>query len=645
MIRRPKSFFTNRALTLLGSADGVTLDELSEIVSDVVQVLDEAAVNPSSFPTPQTVNILFNSSFIHSVQSWNNTGMADDTRYECYAAFCHHAGEGVAMNPSTVPGANNTLKYITHANYDVDDCDWYWTTGVARMEGTRTVDALLYGNPIHPSYSMSVTMQVVRASQYVFINEDTRLSCGLYANSTAEGWTYLFGDFALDTEVLGTVATPTSRDYLVHARTNRGFTVNSATVTVANAPSDTDFNNGAIVNIQWQPVLNYGVLGYDVYRKTGAGYKRLFTTSNLQTQYQDNGGFTADVVVAFPSADFDHLVAYTATQQSALASVPYSGDPLNPTWSTITFVVRVPASYNEGDSILTAFQWLRYGMFGHTGGRLDWRITDGESEVDGITITSAAAQFSAGQVGMDVTITGKGLTDYAGVVDTYVGPGEITVTPAYTPAASLPDLTVTILGGAPAHSLWTKNVSLSYTEGAAWAPNPADSDGTHGVPPVATNGSTQGGSGSGGGGGDGAPLCVFIEERIKLPEGETTAQELEQWDWIDDGFGGKTQIIEIEDGWGEIFYVQTKNGVSERCTDEHQLYITTEDKRPLKNLSRGSNLVVDDEPSPIKSIHKIMKRGRVRRLSLSPRTTFKAGTGGWILNSNRKNNDGDIPEA
>lgn len=642
---RPKPYFSAKVQTLLGSEQGVDIDSLAETLSDIAQQLDTAAVTPNIVPVPQAVNQLLNSSFLHSVESWTNSGAADDTRYECAWWFSNDPGEGVAMDPTTNPAVDNaTLKEDTHGAYDAAYSDWYWTTGVGRFQGETTIDAQVLGNPVEPSYNGAVTAQLVRANQYVYINSDTRLSCGLYGNSTAEGWSYIFGAFELETEVLGTVATPTSRDYRIHARTSRGFSIISDITNVASAPSDADFNAGAIVNITWKPALNYGVLGYDVYRLTGATYKLLFRVVSGQTQYQDNGSFLADVVTGWPSADFDHLVAYTATNEGALSTVPYSGDPLNPQWATVPFVIRVPQNYDKSDSILADFQWLRFGLFGqNANGNLDLRVTDGVSDVDETTITSAAAQFSAGNAGQPVTITGKGLTDYAGTVDTYVSATEITVTPNYDITGGAPEnLTVTIEGGAPAHSLWIKNVALSNTEGAAWAANPADYDGTHGIPPVTTNGSTQGGSGGGGGGNDGGPLCLFEEEWVKTLDGKVLVKDLEQFDWIDDGCGGRTQITDIKDGRGDVFYALTESGASIKCTDSHQLFITQQKEVPLTTLKAGDSLIVNGVPDQIKAIYKVFTNVRVRQLSLSPRPSFLAGTGGWVLTHNEKPIDSPV---
>lgn len=641
---RPVDYWSGKVKTLLLSEQGTQIEDLASAIQTIADGLDTAVVTPNIVPIPQAVNQLLNSGFIHSIASWNNSGALNDTRYECYGVFSNVEGEGVSMSTATAPTTpNQTLKQLTDGGYDASYCDWNWTNGVARFQGTKTIDFQLFGNPVEPSYAGAVTMQLVRATQYVYINQNTRLSCGLYGDSMSKAlWGYLYGNFLPVATVLGTVATPTSRDYMVYARTNRGFTVSSTVITVANAPSNTDFNNGAVVNLSWKPVLNYGVIGYDIYRETAGAFDLLFRVVSGQTQYQDNGSIT-DTVVSYPAATFDHLVAYTATNGGALSVIPYSGDPNNPTWATMPFVIRVPSNYNKGDTVLTDFQWLRFGLFGlASNGNLDMRVTDGVADGSFTDITSAAAQFTAGQVGLPITITGKGIDDYVGVVDTYTSATKISVTPPYSTGGGTVDgLTVTIEGGAPEHSLWCKNVALSNTEGAAWAANPADYDGTHGIPPVTTNGSTQGGSGTGGGGIDGNQVCVFHEEWVQGKDGDKLMSELEIWEWIPDGHGGLNQVIEILDNVSDIFYTETENGVSAKTTDSHQFF-TEEKEIPLKNLKKGDMLIVDGEPSPIKCIHKLPDKGMVRRISLRPGHSFLIGTGGKMLVSNEKMIDGPV---
>jgi hypothetical protein len=271
--------------------------------------------------------------------------------------------------------------------------------------------------------------------------------------------------------------------------------VQSTPLTVANAPSDTDFANGARVVLTWSQVLNYGVSSYDIYRKTGATYKFLKSITTGQLTYIDNNVSTA--AVGYPAATFTRLVAFTASQVDTLASLPYAGDPQNPQWPTTFYAIKTPQNYDKSDTILAGGQWLRFYLSGLTGGRLDVQVTDGVSNST-TTLTSAAAQFTASQVGLTVTIT-DGTHTNTKTVAAYVSATQITLNTATSFSAT--GCTVTVSGGAPAHSLYIDLAHLDSQQGAAFSWNPEDFSSARGIPASNPNGSSQGGNGGGGGGG------------------------------------------------------------------------------------------------------------------------------------------------
>ena len=643
----PRSNYSRKVLTLLDSADGVTLDALAEAVSDIAQQLDTAAVTPQNVPVVQAVNQALNTTFSHSVQSWNNTGAANDTRYECYAWFSNDETAGTAMDAGVFPTVPNfTLKEETHATYDADYSDWDWATGTARFQGFKSVDTLLPGNNVEPGYSLYANITVVRANQYVYINPDTRLFAGLYGNSTANGWEFISGEFIPTAEVVGTVTTPTSRDYVVHTRTSRGFTVQSEVLTVASAPSNTDFSNGAVVVLQWKQVLNYGVLGYDIYRKTGATYVKLVSVVTGQLTYIDNNS-VVESVGGYPSYDFQSLVAYTATNTGALTTVPYSGDPLNTLWSSIPFAIRVPQNYDKGDSILADGQWLRFGLFGqNANGQLDLRITDAVILITTTALESVSAQFRSDMVGMTVSITYKGNT-FSDTIASYSSATRVGLTNP-SPFDVVANGVAIIEGGGLDHSLLGDLVTLSYQEGAAYAPNPLDNDGTHGIPPVTPNGTTQGGGGQGGSGEDGEPVCLFAEELVRIEDEKITAKELHdrfhngEWMRVFDGDVYKN-VVDAQLGIDDIWYLETENKVNLKPTDTKQIF-TPNGKKTVASLNVGDEINTNingiKAPSQITTKHKILIRRIVVRFSLEPSEKFLAGSGaGEIEVSNLKPGD------
>lgn len=613
-----------------------------------IDSLNQALVTPPLIPPPSTVqavNQMLNGTFSHSQNSWINSGAANDGRYECYAFFSQTFVDGQAMyKNSTVTGGspNYTLKEATHAGYDVGLSDWDWSTGAARFAPEATIDALLPGNNIEPGYTFYASFDIVRLNQYVTCSPDARMFCGIYGESTAlAGWSWLYGEFLPTAEVFGTVATPTSRDYVIYARTNRGFTVLSDAVTVASAPSDTDFSNGARVVLTWKAVLKYGVEGYDIYRDTGGTFLKLFSVPNGQLTYIDNNSFES-IETGYPTADYDSLVAYTASVSNIISQIPYQGDPLNPVWITIPFALRVPQTFDMGDAVLTSGQWLRWGWTG-VSNAFDLRMTDGITvEASDILQTAESGQFRADQVGLDILVLNGDVATLSTIV-TYTSANEVKI--ADTLPSDSDSAIIYIYEGAPDHAIYVDLAHLDYVEGAAFAPNAADISTDRGIPPVAPNGTTQGGSGTGGGGIDGQPVCLFEEEWVQTKSERITARELhERFSrgerfLLPDGYGKFNHLTETKLGLSDIWYLETANGANVMATDTKQIYIRKDELRTVGQLKTGDEILTEDvsgaiTPDTILAKYLVFRQRIVVQIGLSPNHSFIGGT--RILMSNAK---------
>lgn len=166
---------------------------------------------------------------------------------------------------------NTTLKSPSHTDYDANESWWDRTTGVLRLNQGYTADAPLSHPTADPGYTLYAVFNAALDNANVYPSLDTRIGLGIYAKQSglpSGDWDYLYGAHTVTAEVSGTVATPTSRSYFVHTRTSRGFSLLSSVTTEASAPSDTDFSNGAVVFLTWPRPLQFGVIGYDVYRNT-----------------------------------------------------------------------------------------------------------------------------------------------------------------------------------------------------------------------------------------------------------------------------------------------------------------------------------------------------------------------------------------
>lgn len=377
------------------------------------------------------------------------------------------AGTEINLTNTTTGGDlefNYTLKDADHTEYAAEFSDWDIETGTGRFASDFDISCFLPGSNIEAGLPFYAVFSIVRNDQYVYATSDKRIFAGLYAYSTGDAeWDWLGAPFEIQAEVLGTVATPTSRDYRVLAETSRGFTILSDVLTVANAPSDADFAAGARVFLSWPAALNFGVTGYSVYRNTAGTYVLLFTTSSTQRVYQDNNGFQSSEA-GWPSATFDKLVAYTATADNAITQLPYVGDPTFTGWNALSFAIRVPQNYDKSDTDLDLGQWLRFGLTDP----LDYRVTGGTATNGGSTFVAPDSIFDSSMDGktVDISLTlQKVVVSGAGtesVNGTYEVTGVLNGKPSYTNPVSGVELSfVDISFGTP---LWSFNVGgiVSY---------------------------------------------------------------------------------------------------------------------------------------------------------------------------------------
>lgn len=577
--------------------------------------------------------------------------VVNENRFKLATSYAN-AVAGTAIDLTTIGGAvtdtlayNYTLKTFDHSLYSPAFSDWSWgnspddeaSAGTGRFQGSYSIDAPLVAQNIQPGYTYYGVFNIVKQNQYVTCSGDERIWCGLYANQSG-GWDWVKGDFTIDYEVQGTVATPIpSRDYRILCTTDRGFTVRSSVLTVANAPSDTDFSNGATVFLSWRNVLQYGVQTYQIYRKTGGTYVLLQTVVTGQTSTLDNGSIEASAA-GWPSATFDSLVAYTATIPNVIESLPYSGDPLNPLWATIPFTLKVPQLYDMSATDLADYQWLRWGFSSATG-NLDLRMTDGVMTEGDATLTSASGQFTADQVGLTIIIR-QGDIQQTTTIASYTSSTEIELTDVADFDAS--EGVIYIYNGAPAHAIWIDLAHLSWQLGAAFAPAAADVDGTHGIPPVTPNGTTQGGAGGGQSGGsiDGQPVCLFEDEMVATKDGDVLAKDLRRGMKLPNGYDGYNTIEEVTWGISDVWMLTTENGVSLRATETKQIFTSKNRKKVLAKLEKGDKILTMVngvlQPSLITSKAKIASKQIVVQIRLKPAEKFLAGVNGYVLVSNAK---------
>ena len=537
---------------------------------------------------------------------------------------------------------NYTLQESSSTTYSSYFSDWDWTTGTARLNNDTDVSTYFSTTTLDPSYSYFAGITCVKANQYIACDSEVRIAVGLYAESTAKaGWDWVYGAFTPTAEVFdGTVPGTTSRDYVVHAITDRGFTIQSPPITVATAPSNANFTSGGRVVLTWPQVLNYGITSYDIYRNTGGTYLKLVSIVTGQLTYIDNNVGTS--VGGYPAATFDELVAFTATQQGTIQGLSYSGDPLVNQWGTIPFAIKTPYNYDKSDTVLASKYWLRFYLTGqNANGRLDLQVTDGVVTNGGTTLTSAAGQFSSTDPAMDSLLVdvSDGTNTLSTSINSVTNATTIELDSAW-PYASATDCTVYIYGGAPSHPILMDLSFLDFRAGTGFAPNSEDISPDRGVPPVTPNGSTQGGSGSGGGGNDGGIRCISFDENVLTEDGIVIGRDLKKGMMLPNGYGKVNQIHEVKYGLADIWLFETENGVQLQCTLSKQIFTSEKKKTLASKLKVGDSIVTCIDgvvaDSRIRLKQKIQTRMPVVQIGLKPDDHFLAGQNGFVVVSNQK---------
>ena len=543
---------------------------------------------------------------------------------------------------------NYALKNDQSTTYSESYSDWDWTTGSARFQGATDVSCPLPGNNVEPGYTYYAVGSFVKLNQYVTCDESVRLFAGLYANSTALGmWDWVYGDFDITLEIIVpsgyTYVGGVTYNYQIHTVTNRDFTINSNIATTVNGPTSADWTAGCRVVLTWKKALNFGVNSYNIYR-TGPSNDHLFNVVN-GTTYIDNN--SVQDVSTIPAADYSKLIAYTSTSTGIVQSLPYQGDPMEPTWAAIPFAIKVPQSFDMSDVVLDDKFWLRFGFLGLTG-NLDLHMTDGNTTSGSPTITTdSSGQFRSDMTGLTVDVydTKGGALLVTGTITSYNSANSIDL--SANPALTRTGCYVYVHEGAPDHSLYVDLNHLGWVQGAAYAPYPEDLTRTL-PPPVTPNGTTQGGNGGGQPPNtpDGQPVCLFHEEMVTLSDGtRVMAEELKIGDKLADPFGGWNTVVELSDGVSEVWLLTAANGADIVATPTKQVYISPTDKKRLSNISVGDIILTgsnDVLPTQSKVIAKTKLRDRalVKQISLSPKHSFYAGGRDiQVVVDNRKTGD------
>jgi hypothetical protein len=123
--------------------------------------------------------------------SWSVNGYYDtvvspgDQQHEAAAWFSNNSvvdGQTLVFTDARTSSANQALKDSTHTNYDPAYCDWDSSQGCARLQGTKSLDALLPDSPIFPGRIEFLGARIALANSQITVPAGCHLGAYLYDN-------------------------------------------------------------------------------------------------------------------------------------------------------------------------------------------------------------------------------------------------------------------------------------------------------------------------------------------------------------------------------------------------------------------------------------------------------------------------------
>ena len=464
---------------------------------------------PTSPPAPTSDQALRNGDQSHSVGSWFEAVVAANDEFKESAFWFSNdtaaAGQALSFIDARTNSVNKTLKASNHSTYDPAYCDWDSTRGVARLTGTKSLDAPLSGSPVVAGRTEYLGARIALRNSQIVVPAGGGIAAMLYDN-TALDFMKAGNVFHLSGVRRGTVTGVTERRYKILAETDRGYSYLSDEYIDVNAPDDSSFAT-ADEYLTWDQIN--GVLKYKVYRHdiTAGKYRLLHEVTSGANTFGDNGTIEAghDNEGGYPAATHDRVICYVATLDGALSNLAVDG--VND-WDDLWLNIPVPdplASAASGNQVFRLALTVA----------LDRKLSDVTSTAGSKTVGSPTGAFTALDTGrMGTLFAADGVTILH-------GPEALTFNDAThidfatNVATNQAGVILYIVGGGD-HGLLIDLLHLSYQERAKFSFWPEDRNRTL-QPTAAPTTTGQGGIGTGGDGGDpgdGGIGCVTFDTPI-----------------------------------------------------------------------------------------------------------------------------------
>lgn len=464
---------------------------------------------PTPPPSPTSDQQLRNGDESHSVGSfWEAVVAANDEFKESAWWFSFDtpaAGQALSFIDARTSSVNQTLKNSAHSTYNAAYCDWDSTRGVARLTGTKSLDAPLSGSPVGSGRTEYLGARIALRNSQIIVPAGGGIAAMLYDNAALD-FMKAGNVFHLSVARRGTVTGTTERRYRVLAETDRGYSYLSDEFVDVNAPDDSSFAT-ADEYLTWDRID--GVLKYIIYRHDiiANRYRILHEVTSGANTFGDNGTILAghDDESGYPSATHDRVICYVATLAGALSNLAVDG--VND-WDDLWLNIPVPdplASAASGNQVFRMALTVA----------LDRQLSDATSTAGSKTIGSATGAFTALDTGrMGTLFAADGVTVLHGP-EALMFNDATHIDFATNVATNQAGVILYIVGGGD-HGLLVDLLHLSYQDRAKFSFWPEDRNRT--LQPTAAPTSTgQGGIGTGGDGGDpgdGGIGCVTFDTPI-----------------------------------------------------------------------------------------------------------------------------------
>lgn len=490
----------------------------------------------------------------------------------------------------------------------IQDPDWDRSQGFARVGG-RNVLVYPFGfyandgvtfvalHQMFPGRHPFCRFLVARAAAHVKIKG--RMFAGFYNNNPLV-LDWVKGDpFTIDGAVLGSPASTVSTQYMVVLETQQGFSIVSDVLTIASAPSNTGFSQGARVLLEWPYYA--GTVNKKIYRKQGAGNVYLLEQDGSgSNQYVDvNISTRTDTGSAsFPTFtnEQQYVRSYFAFNENLTDQISVNG--VSDEWTLCEFRMPFVQSINMAQIFDPC---LILGI----DEPLATEITD--AVVTGTAVQSDTGAFDAAMVGKNCTFTDSDGNTHSTTVSAFTDANNIAV----TSGPGNGTYTLEIEDSQP-NGLLFDQIGVSLTDGE-WTYNPEDNSEARGTPVViAPDGTSQGGgilTGDGGGGGGVIITCIHVDTMMAIQDGENV-----QWIAAKDILPGKHRVWNGLGGHKSAFNPVRWKRVAEvdemylvrtfsariACTRGHRFVSTPETfvaGIPLADLSQGEKVLISDANS------------------------------------------------